>query len=392
MRREVAAQLHAKEGQEDAKVPGVDTIAHVFSPNHPTRLTASNHHVKFDVVRKVQTRTLKKEHEDAYYVAKIAKLAKYDAIRFRDLAAEHGYTRALEMIGADNKTGIPLGKPGLPVDSGARAHGPVFAPRDQQVSASDHDAHRQGSIQPEVTLRKTIPEHPGDSWYSGDVFVVLNDAVRPARVELPISPRPCMSLPAQPSRVASRWQVEHKSEPFRHAAQMLQLMRDGQAAAEATVRDAQAAAKAKALAAAAAEGKGSDDTSVLEAAAAAAEAAATVEADALVAKLATFWLSLQTDGGADHNPKHLKVRLALLAFFRVSKLKRLDAQRGAPNRRRSCTSASCRSSTSRCSTRPTRARRCRLRTRRSSAAAAPSPPCATRWAGARRQRRPRARC
>ena len=45
----------------------------------------------------------------------------------------------------------------------------------------------------------------------------------------------------------------------------------------------------------------------------------------------TLFLSLQTDGGADHNERHLKVKLSLLALKRCLGVKRLDSQRCAPN-------------------------------------------------------------
>ena len=41
-----------------------------------------------------------------------------------------------------------------------------------------------------------------------------------------------------------------------------------------------------------------------------------------------LWLSF--DGGADRNNKHLKVKTSLIALWRMTKIKKLSAQRGAP--------------------------------------------------------------
>jgi hypothetical protein len=93
--------------------------------------------VCFKILRKAQTRCLRKEHEDAHWVAALAKYNKVHLVRARDAAVEAGYERGILAAGLDDKKAIPVGLPGLPVDSGARPHGPVWSSR-EQVTVIQH--------------------------------------------------------------------------------------------------------------------------------------------------------------------------------------------------------------------------------------------------------------
>ena len=259
--REVAKLLHATEGHEEDPIPGKDCVRHQFTPNHKDHLTAGKFSGRFKIIRKVQTRCLRKEHEDAHWVAALAKYNKAPLCAARDAAVEAGLPRGVLAAGLDDMKQMPVGLPGLPVSSGARAHGPVAAGQSKQLNASDHDSHRQGAIATSLSLVKDIPEHPGDSWYRGTPSVVLHDA------------------------------VFEKSNPFFHAANLLLLLRRLQDEARQT-------------------GEATWATQVA---------------------LDTYFLSLQTDGGADHNNTKLQVKLSLLALKRCLGLKRLDSQRCAPS-------------------------------------------------------------
>ena len=267
--REVAAALHTKPGHENDRVPKEDCVRHQFTPNHPTHLAAGNFTGRYKVVRKVQTRCLRKEHEDAHYVAALIKYNKIRIVRVRDACVEAGFARGVLRAGLDDQKQMPVGPPGLPINSGARPHGPVLAPADQRLDASDHDSHRQGAIINSLTLLNDIPEHAGDSWYAGTPSLVLH----------------CATF--------------EKSDPFFHAAQLLQLLRTKEADAP---RDAPS------------------------------WAAAAMQADRAAGQLMqTFFLSLQTDGGADHKNTLLKVKLSLLALKRCLAIQRLDTERCAPS-------------------------------------------------------------
>ena len=264
--------LHAKEGHEQDPIPGKDIVRYQFSPNNPTRLTSGKFSARFPIRRRVQTRILSKEHQDAHWVAAMLKYGKHRLCSVRDLMVEHGYAHGVVAIGADDKCMVPQGPPGLPVDAGVRAHGPVFTPDAQRLNASDHDHHRQGAIIPSVLLLKDIPERPSDSWFRGVISCTLHDA------------------------------VFEKSDPFLHAACMLQLLRAKEDEREAALL------------------KGRHWFDVQG-----------EELQACEKALKTFFISIQADGGADHHIKNLKVRLSLLAVKLCLEAKRLDAERGCPN-------------------------------------------------------------
>ena len=60
---------------------------------------------------------------------------------------------AADVLGLDDKAMVPLGMPGLPVDTGARGpKGPVLAPIGQQLGALGSDSHRQGALVPSLTF------------------------------------------------------------------------------------------------------------------------------------------------------------------------------------------------------------------------------------------------
>ena len=241
--REVARRLHSKPGHEADPVPGRDCVADQFTPNYPNRLTAARFTSRFRIHRKVQTRCLRKEHEDAHSVAALAKYNKIRLVRANAACVEAGLTRGVLRAGLDDQKQMPVGPPGLPINSGARAHGPVLAPIDQRLDASDHDSHRQGTVVNSLSFLNDIPEHPGDSWYAGTISLTLH----------------CGTF--------------EKSDPFFHAAQLLHLLRAKEAANHAY---------------------GTWDATIL----------------AETGQLAqTLFLSLQTDGGADHRNTLLKVEL-----------------------------------------------------------------------------------
>ena len=180
--REVTAALHATPGCELAPVPCLNTVARQFSPNRPSALTSGSFTGRFKVVRQVQTRCLRKEHEDARYVAVLAKYCKGFVCEAKAAALELRMSSAVQAAGLDDKCKIPFGQPGLPVAAVARAHAGggqhgMLAPVGTILAAADHDTNKAGSLTPSVTFMKNIPEHPADSWYGGgEVNVDLRDS------------------------------------------------------------------------------------------------------------------------------------------------------------------------------------------------------------------------
>ena len=268
---QVALQLHSREGHEADPIPGHECVRLQFTPNHPKRLTAGCFSARYKIVRKVQTRCLRKEHEDGHWVATLAKYNKIRLVRVRDALAEIGAAHSVVRLGLDDQKQMPVGLPGLPVNSGARPHGPVAAPVDQQLDAADHDSTRQGTVANSLIFDQDIPEHPGDSWYGGTPIVILH----------------CGTF--------------EKSDAFFHAAQVLHQLRTKEAAATAA---ATATGGAR---------------------------APPNWGDAMGMGKSLLLLSLQTDGGADHRNTLLKVKLSLLALKRCLNIRRLDSERCAPS-------------------------------------------------------------
>ena len=132
------------QGFENAAIPGVDTITNQFSPNHPTWLQSKRMNGRFKIIRVVQTRMLRVEHEDAHSCAAMGKYRKCALAQGRDVARECGLPRAVQAAGGDNKAGINIGN-GIAVDAGVRPRGSVWAPKNTVIAAADHDTNKLGT-------------------------------------------------------------------------------------------------------------------------------------------------------------------------------------------------------------------------------------------------------
>ena len=202
----------------------------------------------------------------------------------------------LKKLDADDKTGVGVGEPGLPVSTSVRRHkhGAIVAKKSAEqgaskdkavvrrgdeghkLAAADHEFTR-ATLTPSVTLHGEIPDKCGDSWCGGQVFINLNDAT------------------FQPS---SAW---------RHAAEYTY-----QIVNEAILLYNSA---------------GDDDDHV--------EPISTLRAISDlpddVWKFVPDIIHLSTDGGPDHNFAHLQVKCSLVALQRVLRASMLTALRCAPN-------------------------------------------------------------
>ena len=81
------------------------------------------------------------------------------------------------MLCLDDKAVIPVGEPSRLISATARQHNRCLAPlHGAAVAALDHDFHVCGVI-PSVAFKCEIPDSPSDSFFSGDVHVVLKDKI-----------------------------------------------------------------------------------------------------------------------------------------------------------------------------------------------------------------------
>ncbi len=79
------------------------------------------------------------------------------------------------MVCLDDKHRVKVGEPGLPVASVERGK-KVLVALNQSFEVCDHDFTRFSLI-PSVTLLTDIPTSIDQSWYEGQVFLGLKDAV-----------------------------------------------------------------------------------------------------------------------------------------------------------------------------------------------------------------------
>ena len=101
--REVATLLHAKEGFADAPVPCESTVRLQFTPSAPTKLASARFTARFRMVRKVQTRCLRKEHPDSHYCLALARNCKSAVVKANQLADEAGKPHAIKVAHGDDK-------------------------------------------------------------------------------------------------------------------------------------------------------------------------------------------------------------------------------------------------------------------------------------------------
>ena len=98
-------------------------------PNRPTALASRRFTAHFRFVRKVQTRCLRKEHEDSHYCLALARNCKTAVVKAKQLADEAGRPSAVKVAHGDDKSKIPQGPPGEPVSATTRgeSHSNRFA-------------------------------------------------------------------------------------------------------------------------------------------------------------------------------------------------------------------------------------------------------------------------
>jgi len=378
MVREVTKRLHSQTGSENAPIPCHETVRLQFTPNDPFRLASGSSTGILNFRRKIQardppprpptlmhtglggawevhgrcmegawglqhgacahlqlcavlaqTRCLRKWHEDSLWCLQHHKHAKEQTVETRD--ALHDIGRAEEALVAhmDDKCKIPIGLPGLPLAATSRQGGQggtrgSFVAPGVTLGAADHDFHKQGSITPSVTLLGDIPEEASGSWYAGQLFVNLRCA------------------------------VFEGSDPMLHMANLLQYLRAHgctMALERQATWQAQQAVRIKAISEWLARAEENpievlleldeglelstvcdDKQAELESLQSFLRADHELDDAARVRKwLRVSMLWITADGGADHNIRHLKVKLSLLALARCAHVTKLAALRGCPS-------------------------------------------------------------
>ena len=151
--------------------PGVDTpsepwILLQFTPKNKCSHAAFNYTSRFDIVYKLQSRSHHKDHPDAYFCMALKNNLFRFSVKYRDVA---------DLFCEDDKHAVNIGEPGDPLSSTDRGR-KVMVLKGSEPVAGDHDWHRFKLV-PSVVLHNDVPETVDGSFYRGQVYVTVKDAV-----------------------------------------------------------------------------------------------------------------------------------------------------------------------------------------------------------------------
>ena len=148
-------------------IPSIQWVALNFMPKNRKDHRQLHYTGQFEVVYKIQKRTLRCDHPDAHYGNALQRYAREFALRL-------GNSKCI-FISADDKARVEIGPPGVYHQSGVRNRRvPTVA--SEELNASDHDFDGS-SITPSVYLIHDLDEGKEGNWHRGDVYVGLKDSV-----------------------------------------------------------------------------------------------------------------------------------------------------------------------------------------------------------------------
>ena len=145
---------------EEIDIPSKEWVRLQFSPCNPYASNSIRYTGRFEVKYAVQRRQLRKSHPDSKYVMMLQKYCKEYAVLLH---------RHVVLVSVDDKATVPVGEPGLPINTGVRGHRSLVL-TESFVGALDHDFHLHGVV-PSVALVISIPDSPRDSFHRGQVYV-----------------------------------------------------------------------------------------------------------------------------------------------------------------------------------------------------------------------------
>ena len=149
---------------DGTQIPSEAWVRLQFWPKNKHHKSSCHYTGKLDVKFMVQSRQLRKSHDDAHYCAALFRYEREQAILLRDNSM---------FACLDDKHRIPVGEPGYPVASVERGRR-VIVSRNTDFLVADHDFTRF-SIVPSVTLFVDIPDEISESWYTGQVYITLKE-------------------------------------------------------------------------------------------------------------------------------------------------------------------------------------------------------------------------
>lgn len=170
------------------KVPSESWLSFQMHPQHSLHLSSLRYTGRLPIRWMVQQRSERKFNEDSSYCYQIQQYQHAHAVDFK----ARGLT--VVYIGVDDKCKINVGDPGCPIGAVARNRGASLVPNGVDLVALDHDFHKF-NLTPSVFAVSEIPDNATDSFYNMDVTVIV------------------------------KCSIQQPSKPFRHAAELAQVLR-----------------------------------------------------------------------------------------------------------------------------------------------------------------------
>ena len=151
---------------EGTPIPSEQWTRLQFWPKNPRTKVASYYQKVIEIKMMVQKRQFRKTHPDSHYAAAVFRYMREYAVRLRDHCL---------FISLDDKHRIKVGEPGFPVAAAERGK-KVIVSLQKEFHVGDHD-FTKFSLIPSVAFIIDIPTTIDGSWYDGEVYIGLKDAV-----------------------------------------------------------------------------------------------------------------------------------------------------------------------------------------------------------------------
>ena len=152
---------------QDGWVPSLECVRRQFHPSNHSKLTGPLFKKRFNVVLKVQKRTLHFDHPDHHYGNAQMKYAKAWSV----LHSPHCC-----YLSVDDKAKVTVGGPGRHQQAIARQNAPSLHVTGEDIVVEDHD-FTQTSVVPSVMLHVDVPATVDGKWHQGQAFVGFKDSV-----------------------------------------------------------------------------------------------------------------------------------------------------------------------------------------------------------------------
>lgn len=151
---------------EETPIPSRSWVQLNFCPRNPHTHSAKLYTGRLSAKHMVQKRQFRKTHPDAHYCAAVFRYMRNYAVKYREVSV---------FCCLDDKHRIKVGEPGFPVAATERGREVIVSANDT-YAVGDHDFYRFSLI-PSVILVIDIPDCIEGSWYNGQVFVGIKEAV-----------------------------------------------------------------------------------------------------------------------------------------------------------------------------------------------------------------------